>query len=218
MPSLSLLGTFEESVLNGRLEPCGFVEGFTAELGASGSFCPRHITFPVTAAFFNLSDSGTSPYLGVIDLSTTGKRGYHVAKKGTVQLTLFNPNGTVIKIFVVTYNFSDMPPNSQTFIRQKIISHSPPSSRPHILTSRTLSTLHSPPLLHYLIHLRFLCSRSGRVYLHKDIRLIFARRAPDTEPDFSRVTLVTVMEAPPSPKYGPLDGQSDKTKLAGGGL
>ena len=114
----------QESVLNGRLEPCGFVEvvysvhvrtcvytctctcstytlvyfrvvtyalhtliqhcqkytvyvymfmcvystlytvqGFTAELGASGSFCPRHITYPVTAAFFNLSDSGTSPYL-----------------------------------------------------------------------------------------------------------------------------------------------------------
>ena len=39
------------------------MQGFTAELGASGSFCPRHITFPVTAAFFNLSDSGTSPYL-----------------------------------------------------------------------------------------------------------------------------------------------------------
>ena len=63
---------------------------------------------------------------------------------------------------------------------------------------------------------RFLCSRSGRVYLHKDIRLIFARRAPDTEPDFSRVTLTTVTEAPPSPKYGPLDGQSsDRIKLAG---
>ena len=39
------------------------MQGFTAELGASGSFCPRHITFPVMAAFFNLSDSGTSPYL-----------------------------------------------------------------------------------------------------------------------------------------------------------
>ena len=65
---------------------------------------------------------------------------------------------------------------------------------------------------------RFLCSRSGRVYLHKDIRLIFASRAPDTEPDFSRVTLVTVMEAPPSPKYGPLDSQLDKTRLVDGGM
>lgn len=69
--------------------------------------------------------------------------------------------------------------------------------------------------VHYAPVLRFLCSKSGRVYLHKDIRLIFACRAPDIEPDFSRVTLITVMEAPPSPKYGPLDGQSEKSKLAG---
>lgn len=40
------------------------LKGFTAELGASGSFCPQHITLPVTAAFFNLSDDGgPSPYL-----------------------------------------------------------------------------------------------------------------------------------------------------------
>jgi len=78
-------------MLNGRLEPCGFVEvralhiffdvsvqyltttdtfycalfqGFTAEIGASGSFCPRHLKLPVTAAFFSLSDDGgPSPYL-----------------------------------------------------------------------------------------------------------------------------------------------------------
>ena len=54
----------QESVLNGRLEPCGHVDGFTAELGASGSFCPRHVTLPVTASFFSLSEhAGTSPYL-----------------------------------------------------------------------------------------------------------------------------------------------------------
>ena len=54
----------QESVLNGRLEPCGYVDGFIAELGASGSFCPRHITLPVTASFFSLAEhGGTSPYL-----------------------------------------------------------------------------------------------------------------------------------------------------------
>ena len=60
---------------------------------------------------------------------------------------------------------------------------------------------------------RFLCSKSGRVYLHKDIRLIFAGRAPDTDPDFTQVTLTTLTEGPPSPKYGPLDGPSDRTKI-----
>ena len=33
----NLLGNFEESVLNGRLEPVSTVEGFTAEIGASGT-------------------------------------------------------------------------------------------------------------------------------------------------------------------------------------
>ena len=46
-----------------RIRYLHITQGFTAELGASGSFCPRHISLPVTAAFFNLSDSGTSPYL-----------------------------------------------------------------------------------------------------------------------------------------------------------
>jgi hypothetical protein len=42
---------FQESVLNGRIEPVGVVEGFKAEIGAGGRFCPKHITLPVTAYF-----------------------------------------------------------------------------------------------------------------------------------------------------------------------
>ena len=51
-------------MLNGRLEPSGVVEGFTADIGASGSFCPKHVTLPLTAFFFSLSDDNApSPYL-----------------------------------------------------------------------------------------------------------------------------------------------------------
>ena len=52
-------------MLNGRLEACGYVEGFTAELAASGSFCPPHTILPVTSSFYSLHDNygGTSPYL-----------------------------------------------------------------------------------------------------------------------------------------------------------
>ena len=54
----------QESLLNGRIEPSGVVEGFTAEIGASGAFCPKHVVLPVTAFFFNLSDDNApSPYL-----------------------------------------------------------------------------------------------------------------------------------------------------------
>lgn len=39
-------------------------QGFMAELGASGSFCPAHVTLPVKAYFFSLSDDNApSPYL-----------------------------------------------------------------------------------------------------------------------------------------------------------
>ena len=61
----NLLGNFEESVLNGRLEPVSTVEGFTAEIGASGTFHPRHLTFPVTVFFYTLCENSNiaSPYL-----------------------------------------------------------------------------------------------------------------------------------------------------------
>jgi hypothetical protein len=58
-------GSFEESVLNGRLEPVSTVHGFTAELGASGSFVPKHLVVPVTVFFYTLGDNDkvSSPYL-----------------------------------------------------------------------------------------------------------------------------------------------------------
>ena len=64
--SSNLLGNFEESVLNGRLEPVSTVDGFTAEIGASGSFHPKHHVVPVTVFFYTLCDSNavSSPYLG----------------------------------------------------------------------------------------------------------------------------------------------------------
>jgi len=51
-------------MLNGRIEPTGAVEGFTVDIGASGSFCPKHVILPVAAFFFTLSDDNApSPYL-----------------------------------------------------------------------------------------------------------------------------------------------------------
>ena len=63
--SNNLLCNFEESVLNGRLEPVSTVEGFTAEIGASGSFQPKHLSFPVTVFFYTLCENSNyaSPYL-----------------------------------------------------------------------------------------------------------------------------------------------------------
>jgi hypothetical protein len=46
------------------VEPIGVVDGFTCNIGAGGSFCPKHVSLPVTAYFFQLSDNNApSPYL-----------------------------------------------------------------------------------------------------------------------------------------------------------
>ena len=51
-------------MLNGRIHPVGVVEGFAVEIGAGGTFCPKHVTLPLIAYFFQLSDDNApSPYL-----------------------------------------------------------------------------------------------------------------------------------------------------------
>ncbi|KAL3885027.1 hypothetical protein ACJMK2_025126 [Sinanodonta woodiana] len=187
-----LLGNFEESVLNGRIEPVGVVEGFTVEVGAGGSFCPKHVLLPVAAYFFQLSDDNApSPYLGHVNLEPLGKRGYHIPRRGTVQVTLFNPNKTVVKMFVVMYDLSDMPANCQTFLRQRTVYMpvDPESS--------------DPSFLRYLIHLRLASSKSGKIYLHTDIRLIFARDKFEFDPQVANYELRSFTEGPHNPKYSP---------------
>lgn len=75
-----------------------------------------------------------------------GKKGYHVPNKGTVQVTLFNPHGTVVKMFVVMYDLSDMPPNSRTFVRQRTL---------NMPVGASDSDPNAHQWLRYLIHLRY---------------------------------------------------------------
>jgi len=169
MSSAPLLGSFEESLLNGRLEPMSTVEGFRAELGASGSFCPSHELLPVSVFFYNFggleSDKTASPYLAHLNL---GQKGYQIPRRGTVQLTLFNPQGTVIKMFVILFDLAEMPPNSETFLRQRTY---------FMPANETDASPMAAKWLRYLIHLRFCSTKSGRIYLHTDIRMIVLRKS-----------------------------------------
>jgi len=191
-----LLGNFEESLINGRIEPSGVVEGFTVDIGASGSFCPRHVTLPVTSFFFSLSDDNApSPYLGHINLESYSKRGYHVPTQGTIQVTLFNPSKTVVKMFVVTYDMTDMPVNSQTFLRQRTL-YMPVRGSVSDVPGATI-------YLRYLIHLRFASSKSNKIYLHTDIRVIFARDKFELDSRVANYELRSFTEGPVNPKYSP---------------
>lgn len=54
----------QESILKGRFSPSGQIEGFTAEIGASGSYCPQHVTLPVQVTYYDISEhSAPSPFL-----------------------------------------------------------------------------------------------------------------------------------------------------------
>ncbi|PNI74789.1 FAM214A isoform 15, partial [Pan troglodytes] len=156
--SLSLLGNFEESVLNYRFDPLGIVDGFTAEVGASGAFCPTHLTLPVEVSFYSVSDDNApSPYM-----------------------TLFNPNKTVVKMFVVIYDLRDMPANHQTFLRQRTFSVPVKQEVKRSVNKENIRHTEER-LLRYLIHLRFQSSKSGKIYLHRDVRLLFSRKSMEVD-------------------------------------
>ncbi|TRY83406.1 hypothetical protein DNTS_020280 [Danionella cerebrum] len=199
--SLSLLGNFEECVLNHRLEPLGIVEGFTAEVGASGTFCPSHMTLPVDVTFYSVSDDNApSPYMGVINLESLGKRGYRVPPSGTIQVTLFNPNKTVVKMFVVMYDLRAMPASHQTFLRQRTFSV--PAKRDVNGHYRKPSSLGTGRTLRYLVHLRFQSSKSGKIYLHRDIRLLFSRKSMEVDSG-AAYELKSFTESPADPPFSP---------------
>ncbi|KAG7279290.1 hypothetical protein CRUP_025108 [Coryphaenoides rupestris] len=182
----------EECVLNYRLEPLGMVDGFIAEVGASGSFCPSHMTLPVDVSF----------YSGVINLESLGKRGYRVPPSGTIQVTLFNPNKTVVKMFVVMYDLRALPAGHQTFLRQRTFSIPVRRGDAHAHNSRKSLPLGPVRTLRYLIHLRFQSSKSGKIYLHRDIRLLFSRKSMEVDSG-AAYELQSFTESPADPPFSP---------------
>jgi len=189
-----LLCNFEESALNGRLEPVSTVDGFRLQIAVTGTaFSVPHISLPVTTYFFNVSDDDApSLYLGhcsLKDEASLGRKALHIPKKCLFQATLFNPQGRVVRIFIIRIDVADIPTRSRTFIRQRTYAtpHGDDGTSQFVsmtTTSTSTSTSENPRTtsqassknLRYLINLRLATDRAGKLYLHTDIRMLFANK------------------------------------------
>ncbi|XP_055695978.1 protein Atossa isoform X2 [Lutzomyia longipalpis] len=184
-----LLGSLEESLLQRRIVPKFQVPGFRILLGASGSFCPTQLTIPAKTFFYEISgETISTPYVCEVRLS---RKGYSIPRSGTIQVTLLNPLGTVVRMFVVSYDFREMPNMATTFIRQRVLAFDEDLNPGREVAN--LTTLEQMKLLRYVIHLKFQTSRSGRLSLHSDIKMLISRR---TDCDTAAAHAKDALESP----------------------
>lgn len=182
-PRGPLVGNFEENILNDRLEPLQTIEGYRAELRASGRFlAPTFKCQNVKMSILELGDS--FPYFGQIKLSNSG---YRIPRSGTLQVTLFDPLDTLVNLFVLSYDLRDMPADSQTFIRQRTIfaptdvTSNGSNQNCSIHLCRTVLALRQEGqatslATRCMIQLNVVSSKRGKIYLNRDLRLFISKK------------------------------------------
>ncbi|KAG9063813.1 hypothetical protein KI688_003925 [Linnemannia hyalina] len=153
----------------------------SAQLSGSHGSAPNTLSHSLTRAVPTAQDDPILPYVGNLDLDSSfrGARrfarmpgGMRIPLRGQVQVMIKNPNKTVVKVFLVPYDFTDMPSGTKTFLRQKYYSTGAGMGP-------VSSTVSSSGTLRYAIHLQFCCPAPGYVYLYRSIRVVFANRVPD---------------------------------------
>ncbi|KAM3721232.1 Uncharacterized protein ACO02O_09062 [Dirofilaria immitis] len=116
-----------------------------------------------------------------------------------MEKVLFNPQNTVVRMFLIEFDVSDMPPSSQTFLRQRTFFMPVGCSYNDVLHS----------WFKYLIHLSLATDRRGRLYVHTDIKMLFSQKNEletlnfELGKDVIKYQLQSFTEMPRNPKYSP---------------
>ncbi|KAF9185418.1 hypothetical protein BGZ51_003948 [Haplosporangium sp. Z 767] len=179
-PSSHSLGSYASSpTLNSYFSAAAA----TANLSSSHGSVPGSVSNTLTHTLPTANDDPILPYVGNLDLDSgfRGARrfarmpgGMRIPLRGQVQVMIKNPNKTVVKVFLVPYDFTDMPAGTKTFLRQKYY-----STGPGMGPTTTTTNTKGGGTLRYAIHLQFCCPAPGYVYLYRSIRVVFANRVPD---------------------------------------
>src|SRR5690606_19916310 len=113
--------------------------------------------------------------------------GYRVPPKGQVQIVIKNANKTGIKLFLVPYDLTEMPSGTKTFVRQKSFVVRPnPESFALSSSGKSGEGSHAEKeddsgQLRYLIQLNFCSPSKGKLFLYKNVRVVFANRTLDAK-------------------------------------
>jgi len=105
--------------------------------------------------------------------------GYRIPSKGQLQVILKSPSKTAVKLFLIPYDVSEIKPGQKTFIRQRSYTINPSIDGKSDSLSNLVTSPKERPVLRYLIHINICCTSKDRIFLYKDIRVVFANRVPD---------------------------------------